>query len=278
MKLIPLRRQLVLLAPSTGSVPDSFSDPYFDQGRHTNMLAQAQKLRGRIYVEEGAIGQTDLTPDGRHYLSSDEESWHLLTLDGNGEVCGCTRYLAHQNTISFAGLGVRHSALAKCDQWGQRLRSAVEQELQLARRRDFAYVEMGGWALREDVRCSTEAIRIALGAYALARNLGGAVSVTTATARHCSSSILRRIGGQPMAVGRTELPSYYDPRYKCEMTILRFESDRPNPRYEAWIEQIREELLTAPVICRRARPAIWDNESIHARRSAGGACPELVSA
>ena len=81
-----------------------------------------------------------------------------------------------------------------------------------------------------------------------------------------------------MAVGRTELPSYYDPRYKCEMTILRFESDRPNPRYEAWIEQIREELLTAPVICRRAQPAIWDNESIHARRSGRGACPELVSA
>jgi hypothetical protein len=175
-------------------------------------------------------------------------------------------------------LGVRQSALAKCEQWGDKLRSAIEQDLQLARRRDFAYVEMGGWALREDVRCSTEALRIALGAYALARNLGGAISVTTATVRHCSSSILRRIGGQPLALGRNELPAYHDARYKCEMSILRFDSDQPNPRYAAWIEQIREELLSAPVICRTAQPFIWDNEPIHASPSSKADRSELVSA
>ena len=242
------------------------------------MLAKAQKLRGRIYLEDGAIESSELTPDGRHYIASDEESWHILILDSYGEVSGCTRYLAHTNTSSFTQLGVRQSALAKCDEWGPKLRSAIEQELQLARKRDFDYVEMGGWALREDARCSTEALRIALGAYALARNLGGAVGVTTATARHCSSSILRRIGGQPLAAGRTELPSYHDPRYKCEMTILRFESDRPNPRYEAWIEQIREELLSAPVVCRTAQPFIWDNESTHAGTSHERDHSDLVSA
>jgi hypothetical protein len=278
MKLTPSHRQLLLLAPSTGGVPDSFSNPNCDQGRHAQMLAQAQKLRGRIYLEDGAIEQTELTPDGRHYIASDEESWHILTLASDGSVSGCTRFLAHENTTSFGRLSVRQSALAKCDQWGHRFRSAIEQELQLARRRNWAYVEMGGWALREDVRCSTEAIRIALGAYALARNLGGAISVTTATARHCSSSILRRIGGQPLAMGATELPSYHDPRYKCEMTILRFDSDRPNPRYEAWIEQIREELLNAPVICRAARPAVWDNEPLHARLWGKMASPKLISA
>lgn len=278
MKLTPLHSQLLLLAPSTDGVPDSFSNPSFDPGRHTQMLAKAQKLRGRIYVEDGAIEPNELMPDGRHCLPSDEESWHILTLDREGEVSGCTRYLTHANTISFAQLGVRQSELAKCDQWGPKLRAAVEQELQLARRRDFGYVEMGCWALREDVRCSTEALRIALAAYALARNMGGAISVTTATARHCSSSILRRIGGEPMAMGRTELPAYYDPRYKCEMTILRFDSDRPNPRYEAWIEQIREDLLNAPLICRTANPFIWDNEPMHAGPFREADRPDLVSA
>jgi hypothetical protein len=278
MRFTALSRQLLLLAPSTGGVPDSFSNPNADKSRHLELLAQVQKLRGRIYVEDGAIKPTELTRDGRHYIASDEDSWHILTLDSNGEVCGCTRYLAHENTTSFARLGVRRSALAKCDEWGQKLRSAIEQELQLARRRHFAYVEMGGWALREDVRCSTEAIRIALGAYALARNLGGAISVTTATARHCSSSILRRIGGQPLAMGAAQLPSYYDPRYKCEMTILRFDSDQPNPRYEVWIEQIREELLTVPVICRMAQPATWANEPLHARLWRRPVCDKLVSA
>ena len=278
MKLTPLHSRLLLLAPSAGGVPDSFSSPRFDPSRHTQMLAKAQKLRGRIYVEDGAIERHELTPDGKHYLASDEESWHILTLDSEGEVSGCTRYLAHQNTVSFMQLGVRQSALAKCDEWGPKLRCAIEQDLQLARRRDFAYVEMGGWALREDVRCSTEALRVALGAYALARNLGGAISVTTATARHCSSSILRRIGGQSLAMGRTELPAYHDPRYKCEMTILRFDSDQPNPRYEGWIEQIREELLNAPVICRTAQPFVWDNEPLHVSASRNPDYAELISA
>ena len=265
MKLTPLHRQSVLLAPSTGGVPDSFRHPTFDPAGHALMLAQAQKLRGRIYASDGAIGKTELTADGRHSLASDEVSWHILTLDNDGRVAGCTRYLEHTNTVSFAQLDVRHSAWSQCEQWQRRLRSAIEQELQLARWRDFGYVEMGGWALREDVRCSMEALRIALSAYALARNLGGAISLTTATSRHCSSSVLRRIGGQPMAAGQTELPSYYDPRYKCEMTILRFDSDRPNPRYETWIEQIRQGLLNAPVICRTAQPAAWDNEPLRAR-------------
>lgn len=263
MRLTLPNGQMLLLAPSAGSIPTSFSDPSFDPERHAEMLAQAQKLRGRIYVEDGAIERTELSRDGRHYMTSDEESWHILTLDSIGRVSGCARYLEHKNKVPFARLGVRQSALAMCDQWGQKLRSAIEQELQLAGRRDFAYVEMGGWALREDVRCSTEAIRIALCAYALARNLGGAIGVTAATVRHCSSSILRRIGGQPLAIGGAELPSYYDPRYKCEMTILRFDSDRPNPRYEGWIEQIREELRTAPTICGVRQPAIWDNERVH---------------
>jgi len=79
-------------------------------------------------------------------------------------------------------------------------------------------------------------------------------------------------------MGRTELPAYHDPRYKCEMTILRFDSDRPNPRYAAWIEQIRGELLSAPVICRTAQPFIWDNEPLHVSPSRERDRSDLVSA
>src|ERR1700694_3401777 len=110
-------RKLLLLAPDIGSVPGSFSNPNCDPPEHGRMLAQAQTLRGRIYVEDGAIEQNELAPDGRHYIASDEESWHILTLDNAGTVCGCARYLTHESTISFTRLGLRHSPLAKCDQW-----------------------------------------------------------------------------------------------------------------------------------------------------------------
>jgi hypothetical protein len=62
------------------------------------------------------------------------------------------------------------------------------------------------------------------------------------------------------------------------MTILRFDSDRPNPRYEPWIEQIREELLRVPVICRAAQPARWESESLPAQVWRKAAFSKLVSA
>src|SRR5690242_1808240 len=114
MKLTPIHGQFLLLAPK----PQSFFNLNIDPERHAEMLVQAQKLRGRIYVEEGAIAPTELRRDGRHYMASDEESWHILTLDSEGKVSGCARFLMHENTVAFDRLGVRHSALAKCDQWG----------------------------------------------------------------------------------------------------------------------------------------------------------------
>ena len=253
MRLTPKTRRLVLLAPNKDRVPSSFSNASFDEGRHGSLLAETQRLRGRIYLEDGAIEASQLTSDGRHCVPNDDNSWHLLDLDANGNVCGCSRYFVHDNTVPFSQLGVRKAALAQTDRWGQKLRWAIEADLELARRRDLDYAEVGCWALREDLRGSTEAIRIALGTYGLARSLGGCIGVTAATVRHCSSSILRRIGGRALEAGGTLLPSYHDPNYKCEMTILRFDSSRPNPRYEPWIEHIREQLRTALVICRTAQ-------------------------
>jgi hypothetical protein len=166
--------------------------------------------------------------------------------------------------VPFTQLGVSKAALAQCELWEQKLRWAVEADLMLARKRNHTYVEVGGWALHQEVRGSNEALRIALGAYALARNLGGCIGVTTATVRHCSSSILRRIGGQSLTAGGEELPSYHDPNYRCEMNVLRFDSNLPNPRYEAWIEQIRDEIWTAPLICRTAQVQYVENESLRA--------------
>jgi hypothetical protein len=245
-------RQVIVLAPDQKSVPGSFCNTRFNADQYWCNLSEAQRLRGRIYLEEGAIDSQQLTPDGRHVVEGDEQCWHLLLVDDNGEVCGCARYFSHVNTTPFSQLCVRHAADAQSAIWGQKLRWAIEADLQLARKRKFTYAEVGGWALREDMRYSTAAIQIVLTVYALARHLNGCIGVTTATVRHGSCNILRRMGGQPLRAGGGELPSYYDPRYLSEMTILRFDSDLPNPRYENWIEQIGEHLIEPPVICRTA--------------------------
>lgn len=270
MRLAAADRRLVLLAPDTGGIPPRFAALRSDEGSHENLLAQAQRLRGETYLEDGAIQPSQLTSDGRFCAPRDKESWHLLALNDSGEVRGCARYLAHDNRVPFAQLGVRRSALAQSKPWDQKLRWAVETDLLLARKRNYAYVELGGWALHQELRGSTEAIRIALAAYALGRNLGGCIGITTATTRHSSSSILRRIGGQSLAAGGAELPSYYDPNYRCEMSVLRFDSSLPNPRYEGWIEEIRDQIWTTPVICRTAQPPFWKNDGLRALGQAVG--------
>jgi hypothetical protein len=270
LRLAAAHRRLVLLAPDTGGIPPGFTAVRSDEGRHESLLAKAQRLRGEAYLEDGAIQVSQLTSDGRFCAAQDEESWHLLSLNDAGDVCGCARYLAHDNTVPFTQLGVSKAALAQEELWEQKLRWAVEADLLLARKRNFTYVEVGGWALDQELRGSSEAIRIALGAYALARNLGGCIGVTTATIRHCSSSILRRIGGQSLTAGGVELPSYHDPNYRCEMNVLRFDSKLPNPRYEAWIEQIRDQIWTAPLICRTAQGQGGENKSLRALGRAAG--------
>jgi hypothetical protein len=153
--------------------------------------------------------------------------------------------------VGFDDLGVRESWLARCDQWGATLRAAVESEIVRAKQRGAAFSEVGGWAIVPEKRCTTEALRIAMATYGLARILGGCVGISTATERHRSSSILRRIGGRSLEHGGTELPSYYDPQYRCRMEVLRFDSSSPDASCSCWVEQLSDRLAAVPVVVAR---------------------------
>jgi hypothetical protein len=206
-----------------------------------------QRFRGQVYVEDRAIKQKDLI-DGRHVVEADDDSWHLLVHDEDGAIAGCIRYQVHDTRSPFLRLSVLSSAIAACPQWGPALKQAVHSEIMMAKNLNLFFIEVGGWALAEHVRGTSEALRLALAAYSLGQLMGGAVGMSTATRRHCSSSILRRMGGEPLKHHGTPIPAYYDPQYECEMEILRFQSWNPNPRYMLWVEEIRQSLQYIPVI------------------------------
>jgi hypothetical protein len=216
-------RRSVLLAPSHIATPTAFRAARRDSGEHGHLLAEAQRLRGRIYLADGAIERHQLTASGRHVQPADQQSFHLLYLDNSGRVVGCTRYLPHANTIGFSKLGVAKTPLAEDQRMRPVLERAVEGELVRARELGYGYVEIGGWAIAEDVRCTCDAVRMVVTMYALARMFGGALGISTVTKRHASSSILRRLGGAPLTDGEKEVSPYYDPKYGCEMEILRFD-------------------------------------------------------
>jgi len=246
--------RIIFLAPTdTASIADVFSQTDVDGGRYTDLVREVQRFRGGIYLKDGAIQSHQLTVDGRHETPEDENSWHMLLLDQEQRVVAAALYLEHDHDVTFEKLRVRHCALARHPEWSAKLVRAVEQELDRARRHQMRYVELGGWAVSESSRGTAGPLALALAVYGFSRRAAGALGMTTATLRHCSATILKRLGGSRFEVDGTTLPAYYEPRYRCLMELLRFDSRKPNPKYLGLIDQVRDTLERITVI---ARPAV----------------------
>ena len=198
-----LGRGFVFLAPPQVGEP-SFGHIADDPAEHERLLAQIQRLRGSTYLEDGAIREDQIHPGGRHIQPADDLSWHLLTVDQRGRVTAGIRYLAHRPDVSYFELAVSRAMSHLPSPFTLNVKRAVHAELAKANMLGFSYVELGGWVVSEDLRCSTEAIRMLLMMYALSQSLGGAIALSTATKRHNSAAILRRTGGTSLTVGGTE--------------------------------------------------------------------------
>jgi len=268
-----LGRSFVVLAPPQ-EAGRSFDHMVDDPIRHDHLLAEVQRLRGMVYLADGAIQTSDLSLDGRHVQAVDDVSWHLLTVDSHGSVTAGIRYLAHRPGVTYSDLGISRSIADQTATFKSQVRRAVQSELERAALADFSYVELGGWVVSEELRCSTEAIRMLLMMYALSQSLGGALALSTATARHSSSAMLRRSGGRSMVEGGVEVPSYYDPHYNCEMEVLAFDSRFPNPRYTGWIREFSEALHYIPMIS--AGPASTTSSLLRLHSEVAD-CPVLLA-
>jgi len=100
-----IHNELVLLAPAGCFIPESFRRRYVDCNRHARWLSDAQRLRGGIYLADGAVQPSQLSADGRHVQHADYDSWHVLTVDGKGAVQGCARYRHLIGNVGFDDLG-----------------------------------------------------------------------------------------------------------------------------------------------------------------------------
>jgi len=245
--------QFAVLPPACATVPGNFRNVEINGRKHEDLMTQMQRLRGHVYLQDGAISNKDLTSDGRHRLRVDETSWHVLSLDQSGKVVACLRYLDEGGAVSFRDLWVRHASVASSPVTGARFRRTVEQAMKRARQWDIGFGEVGGWAVAAERRLTLEPLRIILATYGLLELLGSASGVATATVRHGSSTILRKIGLTALQSDGEELAPYYDPAYGCEMEVLQFDSRFPNPKYRDKVKELSSCLTTAPVICRETR-------------------------
>jgi hypothetical protein len=257
-----LDRRLVLVAPPHLLVPDTFHRVCVEPGEHRRLIRDAQRLRGAVYLNDGAVQREQLSPDGRHQTPEDDRSWHLLFTD-RGKVTACIWFMEHEAEPSFDDLRVHNSPLAKASEWRAKLWYAVEWDLARARAEGLSYGEVGGWAVSRE-SCPSDGLILALAAYSLAHNLGGVQAMTTATARHLSSTILRRLGGTSLVAKGEEIPPYYDEKYGCMMEILRFDSRRPNARYAPLVDMLRRKLWEVPAVACAGVPALGVQPVPHA--------------
>jgi hypothetical protein len=242
--------RVVFVAPSASSVSDMFRNVEVDGARHRELVRDVQRMRGSIYLKDGALARHQLTADGLHRTEEDETSWHMLLLNKQQQVTACALYLEHENTVTFDQLRARHSPLAAQKEWRPTLVGAIESELARCRQEGLKYVELGGWAVAEQSRGTAGPLAVALATYGFSRRAGGALGMTTATFRHCSATILKRLGGSRLESGGVTLPPYYDKRYRCMMEMIRFDSRQPNAKYLYLIDRFRDMLSNITVVTR----------------------------
>ena len=243
-----IEQRLVLVAPPAVVMPRAFQRARVAPDEHRRLVREVQRMRGSVYLEDGAVQRHQLSPEGLHQTPEDERSWHLLFTNDRRQVTACAWFLQHDVQASFEDLRVRHSPLARGEEWRSKLWYTVESELARARAEGLSYAEVGGWAVTKESRCTSEGLLLALAANSLGRKLGGALGMTTATVRHSSSVILRRLGGAPLQAKREDIPPYHDPRYGCTMEILRFDSRQPNRKYAPLVELLQRKLSGVPIV------------------------------
>ena len=207
-------------------------------------------LRARSYLADGAIGEDQLASDGRFIMPGEENSWHFVLTAGGDDVIACVRYSVHDPaTVRFEDLRIARVLQFLNVAHARQLKIAIETDLRLARQGGFQYAELGGWAIAEQYRGTKLALQTLLASYAwggvLARSCIGSCMATT---RHGSASMLRRVGGRPVETVEGIVPPYWDPRYRCDIEVLRFDSRVVDRRYEPVIAELQAELQCRPAI------------------------------
>lgn len=240
-------QRLVLLAPPQASVPGLFGNVSHDSEEHERLMREMQRLRGSVYSRDGAISKDDLK-QGLHQTAEDARSWHLLMRDAREGVSACIWYLEHPQSPSIHDLRMRHCPLVSAEHSRDGLRSAIGVELQQARREKVAYAEVGGWAVSQRSRCTPESLMLILATFSLSRVMGGALGLATATVRHSSAAILRRLGLAQLDIAGVGGSAYFDARYNCEMELLRFDTRRSSPKYDGLIEMLKDRLADVAVV------------------------------
>lgn len=246
---------LTVVAPTAAHIPAWLKNVLADEEVYTDTIDDIQRFRGYVYVQDKAIPSSALDEQGRHNSEYDYYAWHIILRDRRQELCGAIRV----GVVPYEEGGKPPDTL-QILQYLARLPSerkdpmeeAVRQFLNTCHTLQPNICEPGAWAVAEDVRKGRLAPVLAASIWSLLRAVGGAAGVATATTRHQSADILRKMGGFELFRNGEALPPFYDPFHNCLIEIVGFDSGYLNPRLEATVAEVEAYINDLPIITRPA--------------------------
>jgi hypothetical protein len=243
-----------LLSPHYTEAAGRFPRAVLDAARHARILAELQRLRGRVYRAIDRVSASALTADGRQTCRFDELCWHLVAEDESGRTISCIRLLRHPGAFDLAR--------SLCGAFLNRMEPALRRQYAaaleaLARRMREKGVEVVDASA---VVAARNYPNKALGPVVIT-GVGATLAVCTgrflaiAPAHHTVSALYRRLGGEPLTLDGHVLPRFDDRVYRGEHEFLLVDySD--TPRQPAGTldtaRELRDLLIRSPVVCREA--------------------------
>ncbi|GAA4412991.1 hypothetical protein GCM10023187_40760 [Nibrella viscosa] len=236
---------LSLIAPYAGALPIVASMPTTDAYEQT--IAEIQRFRGRIYVQDQAIPASALDRSGRHYTKLDYASYHVIIRNQEGAITGVMRIPTYVSGAAVWFLQLYH-VLERMEPGQKALYSFAIQHFidQSASKYPFI-VEPGGWAVDRQISEKLTGTVLAASCWAFCQLIGGAVAVATATVKHNAADLLRMMGGINCLQGTTNA-RFFDSFHQCELELIFFQSDKINPRFAAMVEAIKEQWQQREVV------------------------------
>ena len=244
---------LTVVAPSADRIPEWLPNVLVDEGVYSDTIDDIQRFRGYVYVQDKAIPTSALDTQGRHVSEYDYHAWHLILRDRRQDLCGAIRV-----GIVAYGAENRNMDDLQIVQYLSRMtpegKAPLETSVMAFLNRCYSLqpsiCEPGAWAVAEDVRKGRLAPVLAASIWSLLRAVGGAAGVATATTRHQSSEILRKMGGFELFADGLPLPAFYDAHHDCLIELVGFDSGYLNPRLEATVLEVEEYINDLPIITR----------------------------
>jgi hypothetical protein len=237
-----------IVAPGASAVPSSFEQTVCDSERCSRRISEIQRLRGQVYLADGAIRKEDLTADGRQVDPADDSAWHIVITGSGQEVVGCIR-IAHLGMSPSFSQFHQHEIIERMPEPSRgHYRLAFQNVISDPNKKEIGFGDTGAWAVAKGAHNHGLGVALIIVGWALYRHLGDAWVMAMATQRHRASELLKALGASALAMDGVPLPSFFDPAYDCTMELLVFDTRHPSELAAAHVDELTRIIARHPVI------------------------------